>query len=153
MNNENRTPINRTIIMNCNKAFFISGMMSELQGVAFEDALYKGQHQPTAYPFMHAGYPCRMIVDVVALREMEGAEFLNNIKKAVDGAIDRIPLGICGDLNDRVRVESGPYRFEFGITGYWCTKSPDDDLVEDPTGFPVGEHLGREVSLRISLAA
>lgn len=143
---------NLVIIGRCNKAFYLGAVMAELQGVAFEDALYRGQHQPTAYSFMHAGYPCRMLVDAVALREQTEEAFPASLKKAVSDAIDHIPEGMCGDLNDQVRVDCGPYHFDFCITGYWCTKSPDDNLVEDPTMLPIGAQLGREVELRIGFA-
>lgn len=144
--------LNRVIVSRGNMAFYMAAMVTEMQSIAFEDALYRGQHQPVVYSFMHAGYPCRMVVNAVALRELPEAAFLSGLRKAVSDAIGRVPLGMRGDLNEKVQFESGQYRFEFSITGYWCAKSPEDFFVEDPSQLPMGEELGRQVELRISFA-
>ncbi|GEM_PF-3585666 len=141
---------NLVVLSRCNKAFFDAALVSEMQSVVFEEAVYNGQHHPTEYSFEHAGYLCHMLVDASKLCGQES--FQTNFHKAINHVARSIPGAVSGELNERVMIDYGPYRFQFDITRYWSCKSPDDDLVEDPALLPVGECLGREVELRIGFA-
>ena len=151
MNTSDETGISshEVLIARCNRAFFMAAMVAELQSVAFENAAFCGQHRPTTYDFMHAGYAGRMTVDATDLHGEES--FLSNFSRAVEHVAEHIPAAIAGDRNDRALVDHDAYRFRFRVTGYWAGKSPDGGTVEDPMQLPLGENLGREVELKITL--
>jgi len=66
-------------------------------------------------------------------------------------AVD-ISTEIGGELNTEVTIENNGFKFSFKITQYERNGEQGLELIEDPSGLPDDEKLGRVVELKITVA-